>query len=88
MKHDLLAAPSLRLRLFTCLFGILGAIVSAVDANPPEGFQAVFNGENLEGWHGDNPHTTVKAAEDKREEAIADQQEEFSRIGALTMENS
>lgn len=38
----------------------------------------MFNGENLEGWHGDNPHTTVKAAEDKREEAIAAQQEEFN----------
>jgi len=56
----------------------LVATANAADSNPPAGFRALFNGENLEGWHGDNPHTTVKAAEDKREEAIAAQQEEFN----------
>lgn len=30
-------------------------------AEPPEGFEALFNGRNLGGWHGDNPHQTRKA---------------------------
>ncbi len=45
------------------------------DPQPPEGFTALFNGKNLDGWHGNNPHTTVKA--DDPEKSIAEQQEEF-----------
>lgn len=63
------------------LAGVLFALTStlfAADVNPPEGFRSLFNGENLEGWHGDNPHTTVKADTDKRAEAIAAQQAEFN----------
>ncbi|MCB9938544.1 MAG: DUF1080 domain-containing protein [Planctomycetaceae bacterium] len=78
MKHDLPSARCLRSLFFACAFCVLVATVNAADSNPPAGFRALFNGENLEGWHGDNPHTTVKAAEDKREEAIAAQQEEFN----------
>ncbi len=55
----------------TCTIG------TAAETNVPEGFRALFNGESLEGWHGNNPHTTVKAEEGKRDEAIAAQQEEF-----------
>jgi hypothetical protein len=46
-------------------------------AEPPDGFRALFNGENLDGWHGDNPHDTVKAPEGKRDRAIKAQQREF-----------
>lgn len=71
--------PARCLRLFLCLSAVfvLATNINAADSNPPEGFRALFNGEDLDGWHGDNPHTTVKAADDKREQAIADQQAEF-----------
>ncbi|MFT5469864.1 MAG: hypothetical protein ACI8UO_004987 [Verrucomicrobiales bacterium] len=49
---------------------------SSIFAEPPEGFKALFNGKDLDGWHGDNPHTTVKAED--REASIAAQQEEFN----------
>jgi len=66
-------------------FGLLFAAVSllqlegaaAQQPEPPPGFRALFNGENLEGWHGDNPHETAKAAPEARASAIAGQQEEF-----------
>lgn len=41
----------------------------------PKGFKAIFNGKNLKGWHGDNPHRSRKAED--RAKAIADQQEDF-----------
>ncbi len=47
-------------------------------ADPPDGFRALFNGTSLDGWYGNNPHDTVKAKADKRDEAIAAQQQSFN----------
>ncbi len=43
----------------------------------PDGFRPLFNGQDLSGWHGDNPHTTAKVKPDERQKAIANQQAEF-----------
>ncbi|MBP89752.1 MAG: hypothetical protein CMJ64_24110 [Planctomycetaceae bacterium] len=51
--------------------------VGADDPQDSEGFQGLFNGKDLEGWHGNNPHQTAKAAEGEREAKIAEQQEDF-----------
>jgi len=51
--------------------------VLAEKPSPPEGFEALFNGQDLAGWYGNNPHVTNKAPEGKREQLIADQQAEF-----------
>lgn len=40
-------------------------------------YQTLFDGKSLDGWHGDNPHTTARAGADQREQAIEKQQEEF-----------
>jgi hypothetical protein len=77
MNHDPSFVRCLRLFLFAGTVCLVCTIGDAADSNPPKGFRALFNGENLDGWHGDNPHTTVKADQDKREQAIADQQEEY-----------
>ncbi len=64
---------------FVGLCLLTGAAVQcgAQEQKIPDGFRALFNGTDLKGWHGDNPHTTMKATPDKRPEAIAAQQEEF-----------
>ncbi len=64
------AVASLSLALFV--------LAPAGGAEPPEGFHSLFNGTNLDGWYGNNPHDTVKAAEGQREEKIAAQQESFN----------
>ncbi len=46
-----------------------------IGIEPPHGFRALFNGQDLEGWYGDNPHQSLKA--DDRAEAIKEQQEAF-----------
>src|SRR3990167_6584609 len=78
MKHDLISSRYIRPLLLAGALCALNTILNAADSSPPAGFRALFNGDNLDGWHGDNPHTTVKATEDKREQAIADQQAEFN----------
>ena len=37
----------------------------------------MFNGQNLEGWFGNNPHQLARAPADERDRAIAAQQEDF-----------
>jgi hypothetical protein len=64
-------------RLVIAAIAVLCVIAPVAGAQPPEGFTALFNGANLDGWHGDNPHDTVKAPEGKRDKAIAAQQKDF-----------
>ncbi|HEY2250185.1 MAG TPA: DUF1080 domain-containing protein [Planctomycetaceae bacterium] len=44
---------------------------------PPTGFRALFNGQDLTGWYGHNPHDTVALTGNKRDAAIAGYQKEF-----------
>ena len=53
------------------------AAPSASELLREHGFEPLFDGVSLAGWHGDNPHTTAKSAPDQRARAIADQQAEF-----------
>lgn len=63
---------------FYSLVALLTLVASAVfAAKAPEGFEPLFNGRNLAGWYGDNPHTTRKA--DDRFTSIESQQVEFHR---------
>lgn len=66
-------------RVAIASFGLALCFVATVSSavNAPEGFTALFNGKDLEGWHGDNPHDTAKAAVGNRDAAIAAQQEAF-----------
>ncbi len=56
--------------------GMVAFAATAVAA-PPEGFVPLFNGKNLDGWHGHNPHDSVKVPAEKRDEAIASYQPAF-----------
>ena len=49
----------------------------AADPAPPAGFRALFNGKDLSGWYGLNPHLSVKLEGDKKAENHAKQRAEF-----------
>ena len=65
----------------TCTLFVLAGLTAPfalAETTLPEGFTAIFNGKDLQGWHGNNPHTTAKAkTPEEREASIKAQQEEF-----------
>lgn len=53
------------------------ASVNAAEPVPPKGFQAIFNGKDLDGWYGLNPHSVAKLTGEKKEDSLVKQQAEF-----------
>lgn len=53
-------------------------ILNAGEMNPPNGFRALFNGEDLAGWYGLNPHSIEKLDGEKRDEALKKMRDEFA----------
>lgn len=53
------------------------AALHAIEPAPPKGYRAIFNGKDLTGWHGLNPHSVVKLEGEKREANLKQQREEF-----------
>ncbi|QDS94987.1 acetyl esterase [Roseimaritima multifibrata] len=45
---------------------------------PPKGFQAIFNGEDLTGWYGLNPHQGTKLKGEAKEANLAAQRADFA----------
>lgn len=62
-----------------------GGLLRAAEVEPPEGFRALFNGRDLDGWYGLNPHAAAKLEGAKREENLAQQRAEFPQY--WTVEN-
>lgn len=63
-----------------CAGLLLCGVAFADEPKPPEGFRALFNGQDLTGWYGHNPHDTANIDLAKRNEfaaAIAGFQKEF-----------
>lgn len=50
------------------LSGLLITSLHAADNTPPDGFRALFNGKDLTGWNGWNPHDKKKSREDQNKE--------------------
>ncbi len=63
-----------------CLVGLLGwtSALSAETPVPPENFSLLFNGVDLTGWHGHNPHATAKLKDEKLEAELQKQREVFA----------
>ena len=57
--------------LFTPSFAV------AAEPMPPAGFRALFNGRDLTGWHGLNPHSVAKLQGAKLEESLKKMRAEF-----------
>ncbi len=53
--------------------------MASAESPSQKGFRQIFNGQDLTGWHGDNPHVTAKASAEKRAAAIEAQQENFKK---------
>jgi hypothetical protein len=68
----------LRLFLLLPLFLCPVAVIHAEDPQPPAGFRAIFNGQDLTGWHGLNPHSVTKLTGEKLEANLQKQREEFA----------
>ncbi len=66
-------------RLVTLICGLLLACdaTSAAEPMPPAGFRALFNGRDLTGWYGLNPHAVGKLEGEKREANLKQQREDF-----------
>lgn len=62
----------------TSLFSCVVINVHAADPVPPEGFRALFNGKDLTGWYGWNPHASAKLMDEKKEANLKQQRDEFA----------
>ncbi|MGC3969272.1 MAG: DUF1080 domain-containing protein [Pirellulales bacterium] len=67
--------------LFACAtvaVALVAPALNAAEPAPPEGFTAIFNGKDLAGWHGLNPHSVVKLTGEKRDAALKQMRDEFA----------
>jgi hypothetical protein len=62
------------------------AVSAAAPNSPPPGFRALFNGKNLAGWYGWNPHSSAKLTGEKKDANLKQQRAEFPKH--WTVENS
>lgn len=51
--------------------------VYAFESSPPPGFRAIFNGQDLTGWQGLNPHSSSRLTGEQKEANHQKQREEF-----------
>ena len=67
------------LALVTVAFACLSLAPScdAASPEPPEGYRAIFNGNDLSGWYGWNPHASAKLAGEKKAANLREQRAEF-----------
>lgn len=65
-----------RLFLFTLIFGLAGPPLTRA-ADPPEGYRAIFNGRDLTGWYGLNPHDGAKLTGDAKAQNRQQQRDVF-----------
>src|SRR6187402_3408197 len=67
----------MKLLIAFTLAAALLAPLRADEPKPPAGFQALFNGKDLAGWYGLNPHDGTKLEGEKKEANLKRQREEF-----------
>jgi hypothetical protein len=78
MRRKVSVCSVSRAILATLVF-VAGGAASAAEPNPPPGFRAIFNGRDLSGWHGLNPHSVVRLMGEKKEANLAQQREDFAK---------
>jgi len=70
-----------RILLCTAAIFVIGKspIARANDPAPPAGFRALFNGKDLTGWYGLNPHSVATLTGEKKEANLAEQRADFPK---------
>ena len=58
--------------------GVAMPTTRATQLQPPDGFRPLFNGTDLRGWYGLNPHTAAKLQGDQRQAILRQQREQFA----------
>src|SRR4051812_2488616 len=53
--------------------------LSAQEPNPPAGFRAIFNGKDLTGWYGLNPHDGAQLKGEKKTANHKQQRADFAK---------
>lgn len=66
-----------RIAAFTAIFIASLTALDAAEPAPPPGFRALFNGRDLGGWYGWNPHSSAKLTGEKREANLKQQRADF-----------
>ncbi len=69
------------LSLIAGIAALLAVSISAAraaDPEPPKGFRAIFNGKDLSGWYGWDPHKTAKLEGEKLAENLKTQRADFA----------
>jgi hypothetical protein len=57
----------------------IGSTAFAQELNPPAGFRAIFNGKDLTGWYGLNPHSAAPLKGEKKEANLKQQRADFPK---------
>jgi len=63
------------MRLLTTLLAVAASALFA--DSPPAGFTPLFNGKDLAGWHGYNPHSVGKQTGEKKDAVLKKMRDEF-----------
>ena len=64
--------------LLLCAF-LTASILPAAEPVAPKGFRALFNGKDLTGWYGLNPHNSAKLEGEKKDANLKQQREDFAK---------
>ncbi|MCY2963697.1 MAG: DUF1080 domain-containing protein [Planctomycetota bacterium] len=79
-------SPSMQAFVRRVVFTLCGLVIiagwttcRAEEPRPPAGFRALFNGKDLTGWFGLNPHNLTGLTGDKKEAKLAEERAEFAK---------
>ncbi len=76
---DFLRSVSPTMKFTTYLAALIITSAHAAEPMPPSGFRAIFNGSDLSGWYGLNPHSVVKLEGEKKDANLKQQRAEFAQ---------
>ena len=66
------------MKIHSLTLGSLLLVVSLVSRAEDSAFRPIFNGKDLTGWYGLNPHSVVKLKDEKKAEALKKMRDEFA----------